>query len=457
MASSERAAEFLANLRTRWRQAQRDIIRKLTWSRLYRVTSYTRSALWIVPFFAIVALMITVPMLRVLDNWLQWDLVGLDAEGARALYQTVITMTMSFLIFTFGSLLVAIQIAGGQLTPRVIATTLLRDNVVRYSVGLFTSALLFAVMALNRMQDRVHELVTLLTIILGVASLVVFLFLIDYAARLLRPVSILARVGNEGLGVIETVYPDPVGEDGDDGHRAGQSAGVASPPRHARGPVGNRAGRRSRRPDARGAAHARHGGIRAARGRFSLRRRAALRPLRRRDGHRRSQTAHGCRARAGANDGAGSAVFISHSGGHRPEGVVSGDQRPDDWRARHRSDSSPAAVGRQATPSWRGAGRRPGQPARDLPHAELGGFRPPVLHRDPSLRREQRANRAAPARPSGQPHRLVADTPASGAGRRARRLDWRIKAAYPIDADLALASVADPQGLGGSAATRARS
>ena len=49
-----------------------------------------------------------------------------------------IAMTLSFLVFTFGSLLVAIQIAGGQLTPRIIATTLLRDNVVRYAVGLFS-------------------------------------------------------------------------------------------------------------------------------------------------------------------------------------------------------------------------------------------------------------------------------------------------------------------------------
>ncbi len=79
------------------------------------------------------------------------------------MYQTVITLNMSFLIFTFGSLLVAIQIAGGQLTPRVIATTLLRDNVVRYSVGLFVFALIFSVMALNRMEDKVHDLVTFIT------------------------------------------------------------------------------------------------------------------------------------------------------------------------------------------------------------------------------------------------------------------------------------------------------
>ena len=37
----------------------------------------------------------------------------------------------------------------------------------------------------------------------------VFLYLIDYAARLLRPVSIVRRVGESGIGVIRSVYPTP--------------------------------------------------------------------------------------------------------------------------------------------------------------------------------------------------------------------------------------------------------
>ena len=176
-----------------------------------------RSALWIVPFVAILLVLLIAPLLRWLDTWLGWRLSGLGVAGATALYQTVITLTLSFLVFTFGSLLVAIQVAGGQLTPRIIATTLLRDNVVRYSVGLFVFTLVFAVMALNRLEGRstrswrssprsrrrLHR---------------DFLFLIDYAARLLRPVSIVARVGDEGLEVIKAVYPEPA--DGDEGERA---------------------------------------------------------------------------------------------------------------------------------------------------------------------------------------------------------------------------------------------
>ena len=142
-------------------------------------------------------------------GWLGWRLVGFEPSGAQSLYQTVITLTLSFLVFTFGSLLVAIQVAGGQLTPRIIATTLLRDNVVRYSVGLSVFTLVFAVTALNRQGASVDEVGVFLTGILGVACIADFLFLIDYTARLLRPVSVLTRIGDEGVVMIKSVYPEP--------------------------------------------------------------------------------------------------------------------------------------------------------------------------------------------------------------------------------------------------------
>ena len=180
----------------------------LVWNNIFRATSYLRSALWIVPFLSILLVLVLAPALRLLDERLGWRLTGLGISGAQALYQTTITLTLSFVVFTFGSLLVAIQVAGFQLTPRVIATTLLRDAVVRGSVGLFVSTLVFAIMALNRSDKTVNEIVSLLTALLAIACVSTFLFLIDYAARLLRPVSILARVGDEGASVIMTVYSE---------------------------------------------------------------------------------------------------------------------------------------------------------------------------------------------------------------------------------------------------------
>ncbi len=51
-----------------------------------------------------------------------------------------------------------------------------------------------------------------LAALLGLISTVAFLFLIDYAARMLRPVAIVWRVGEMGLRVIESVYPSSIRE-----------------------------------------------------------------------------------------------------------------------------------------------------------------------------------------------------------------------------------------------------
>ena len=120
-----------------------------------------------------------------------------------------ITATLSYIVFAFGSLLVAIQVSSAQLTPRIIATTLLRDNVIRSIVGVFVYGLLIAVAVKNRM-DTVPRFMISLAAIWGLVSTVAFLFLIDYAARLLRPVTICWRVGEQGLKVIESVYPRPI-------------------------------------------------------------------------------------------------------------------------------------------------------------------------------------------------------------------------------------------------------
>ena len=95
---------------------------KITWNRIFRVVSYTKSSLWIVPIVAIVLELIAFRVLHVLDAWLLWPFQGRGLQAAETMLQTIITLNLSFMVFTFGSLLVAIQVASGQMTPRIIAT-----------------------------------------------------------------------------------------------------------------------------------------------------------------------------------------------------------------------------------------------------------------------------------------------------------------------------------------------
>src|SRR4051794_148963 len=189
------------------RQGRKKIL--MAWNQVRKLRGTLRSSLWLVPIMAIPLELLTIRIVHGLDDWLGLRFLDLGPTGSQTLLDAIVTANLSFVVFTFGSLLVAIQVASGQMTPRIIATTLLRDNVVKCAVGLFIFSLLFAVSALDRMQSSVHQTVAFLTAVLGILSFTTFFYLIDYAARMLRPISVLTRVSTAGLGVIDIVYPDP--------------------------------------------------------------------------------------------------------------------------------------------------------------------------------------------------------------------------------------------------------
>ncbi len=134
----------------------------IQWNHNYRFKTYVGSSLWLLPLLAIPAGLLASRLSHWLDVRLGWGFLDLAVPGATALFQTVVTANLSFVVFTFSSLLVAIQVASGQLTPRIIATTLVRDNVVKYTVGFFVFTLLFALGAMDRMQGAVHQTVAFL-------------------------------------------------------------------------------------------------------------------------------------------------------------------------------------------------------------------------------------------------------------------------------------------------------
>jgi uncharacterized membrane protein len=94
------------------------------WRQLYYLRHSLRSSLWVIPIIAIPFAMLATWLGHWLDARWQLTLLGFGLKGAEALLQATVTATLSFLVFTFGSLLVALQVASGQLTPRIIATTL---------------------------------------------------------------------------------------------------------------------------------------------------------------------------------------------------------------------------------------------------------------------------------------------------------------------------------------------
>ncbi len=184
----------------------------MTWSRRYAIRSYVRYSLWIVPFVAMlleqialrVALASTAGSTGFRYGADRSRHIGGDADHhyAHAIVHRV------YVRFYAGGY----QVASGQLSPRIIATTLLRDNVIRGAVGLFVFTMLFAIGAVSRPDSTAPRLLIWISAGLGLLSLAAFLYLIDYSARLLRPVSIVWLVGEQGKAVIESVYPNFIKE-----------------------------------------------------------------------------------------------------------------------------------------------------------------------------------------------------------------------------------------------------
>lgn len=185
--------------------------RAIGWNRWYALKSYLRSTLWLMPLIALALEQIAIRLVSATDQYFYWlPEPTVSAAAAIGAMDTIVTLTMSFVVFTFGSMLVALQVASGQLTPRIIATTLLQDTTIRYTIALFLFTLLFAAGTRARIQMDVPHLAVALAIFLGIASITAFLYLIDYTARLLRPVTIVWRIGEQGIDVIESVYPDAI-------------------------------------------------------------------------------------------------------------------------------------------------------------------------------------------------------------------------------------------------------
>ena len=182
----------------------------MMWGRRYAVRSYLRSAVWTAPVIALALEQVTFRIAYAYQlDFGQVPGFVYGREGAIALADYVITSSTAFIVFTFGSMIVAIQVASGQSSPRIIATMLLRDNVIRWAVGLFAYVLLLAV-AIKARPDTIPPFLISIMGVLALTSVIVFMFLIDHAARLLRPVTIVTRIARDGLTVIDDVYPDPI-------------------------------------------------------------------------------------------------------------------------------------------------------------------------------------------------------------------------------------------------------
>jgi uncharacterized membrane protein len=182
----------------------------MTWLQRYRIRHYVANSIWIVPSLGLLAALVLVPLLHGIEASLDWEL-NISADGARTVVGTLASSMFTFIVFVSSALLVAVQLASAQLTPRVIGVVF-KDPITKASLTAFVFTFAFSLAALVRIDETVPLLTTRLAAYTCVASLGIFLLLIDHVGKMLRPSGVLGTVALLGREVIEHVYPRRLAE-----------------------------------------------------------------------------------------------------------------------------------------------------------------------------------------------------------------------------------------------------
>lgn len=178
----------------------------VTWSQRYKIRNFVKSSLWLAPLASGVLAVICHRLVWHLDISTQWQLLGYSQENARTVISAISSAMLSFIVFLMSMIFIALQIAVGQLTPRIIAFSF-RNHVIKISLSIFTFTYMFSISALGRMDTHVSQLVVLLTIISTAASIGIFLYFVDFMGKSLRPISLCAKISENAIAAIEHRYP----------------------------------------------------------------------------------------------------------------------------------------------------------------------------------------------------------------------------------------------------------
>lgn len=187
----------------------------MSWLTRYRYRRYVRSSLFLAPTASIALALVVAPVVRAIDDATRWELFGLGSGGAAAVVSGLSSSLLSLIVFAFSILLLAIQLAGGQLSPRVIAR-IFRTRLLKVTLSAFVFSYTYALAALSRIGDRVPQLPVAVAIVASLVSLGVFIYLVQRIGEAFRPGTVMTLVAAETRQVIDAMYPHPFSPEGGD-------------------------------------------------------------------------------------------------------------------------------------------------------------------------------------------------------------------------------------------------
>ncbi len=171
----------------------------------YRVRLYVRNSLWILPTLSIIIALIAARLVIAVELALGWRST-VSPDTARLIMTTVAASTFTLVVLVSSAMLLAVQLASAQLTPRIISL-IYRSPYGKLAFAVFVFTFTFSVSTLVRIEEAVPLIASYVAAYGFLVSLALFILFTDTMGKMLRPSSALRRVGLEGREVIRAVYP----------------------------------------------------------------------------------------------------------------------------------------------------------------------------------------------------------------------------------------------------------
>jgi uncharacterized membrane protein len=188
----------------------------MLWRTRQRVREARAGSIWPIPVAIALGATYVADLSLLIDDATVGNAPDFSPATATAVLAAIAGAMITFTGFVFSVLLLVVQFASGQFTPRVLRLAY-RDRLTQTALGVFTGTFLFALYILGEVgSDRVPTFSLSLAVLFVLTSVIVFIALVNRVAQRMRATAIADTVAEEGLRSIARTYPEPVDEDRDE-------------------------------------------------------------------------------------------------------------------------------------------------------------------------------------------------------------------------------------------------
>jgi uncharacterized membrane protein len=180
----------------------------MTWMQRSQLRWFARQSLWLMPALSVGLVFGVAPLLLRLDRATGWRWFDFTPDGARAILSAFTASMLTLVVFVVSSLLIVVQLASAQLTPRIIAMVF-ADRRLKWVLSIFAFAYTYTIAASGRVEATVPQLPVAFAICCNLACIAIFFWYAQWLGAAMRPIAVLQAVADEGRAVVESVYPDP--------------------------------------------------------------------------------------------------------------------------------------------------------------------------------------------------------------------------------------------------------